>query len=164
MALGDRRFGPLFRGLTDDDPDIELPNQNLEGVYFFTQYRWAVNRETRYVIGNGTGWGMNTMLDTRGDGVKVDPPDENFRAQFAWHGNFPQFTTYDNIGGPIWDPSNSSGYVGVADSVGRLGSAHFVGVVTIEAFAELAFEFVVTIEALAELSCVLSTTRKSALA
>jgi hypothetical protein len=120
-------------GNIDDDPDIEFPNQTLEGLYFFTQYRWAVNRETRYVIGNGTGWGMNTMLDTRGDGVKEDPPDEDFRAQIAWHGNFPQFSSYDNIGGPIWDPSNSAGYVGVADTIGRLGAAHFIGVVTLHA-------------------------------
>ena len=121
-------------GNTDNDADIEMPNQTLEGLYFFTQYRWAVNAETRYVIGNGTGWGMNTMLDARGDGVKQDPPDENFRAQFAWHGNFPPFSGgYDNIGGPIWDPGTSSGYVGAADSVGRLGAAHFIGVVTIHA-------------------------------
>lgn len=120
-------------GNTDDDPDIELSNQTREGVYFFYTYRWAVCRQTRYVIGNGTGWGMNTMIDTRGDGVMEDPPDENFRAHFAWHGNFPPFTTYDNVGGPIWDPSLSAGYAGVQDSVGRLGAAQFLGVLTLHA-------------------------------
>lgn len=120
-------------GNVDDDEDVELPDQVLEGVYFFPQYRWSVCRETRYVIGNGTGWGLQTMLDTRGDGVKEDPPDEQFRAQFAWHGNFPPFTTYDNIGAPIWDPSNSQEYVEAADSVGRLGAAQFVGAVTLHA-------------------------------
>ena len=120
-------------GNVDDDPDIELPNQTLEGIYFFFQFRWAICSQTRYLIGNGTGWGMNTMIDTRGDGVKDDPPDENFRAQFAWHGKFPTFVDYDNIGAPIYDPSGSAGYIGVADSVGRLGSPQYVGVVTLHA-------------------------------
>jgi len=120
-------------GNVDDDEEIELPNQTLKDVYFFTQYRWSVCRQTRYVIGNGTGWGLQTMLDARGDGVKQDPPNENFRAQFAWHGNFPPFTTYDNIGGPIWDPSNSAGYCETADTTGRLGAAQFVGIVTLHA-------------------------------
>ena len=88
-------------GNTDGDADIELPNQTLEGVYFFYQWRLSVAKETRYVIGNGTGWGLNAMLDTRGDGVKPDPPEEDFRAQFVWHGKFPPFTAYDNLGGPI---------------------------------------------------------------
>ncbi len=120
-------------GNTNADSHIELPDQTLEDIYFFFTYRWAVCRETRYVIGNGTGWGLNTMLDTRGDGVMPDPPGEDFRAQFAWHGNFSPFTTYDNIGGPIWDPGTSSGYVGAADSLGRLGAAQFVGVATLHA-------------------------------
>jgi len=120
-------------GNVDDDEEIELPNQTLKDVYFFTQYRWSVCRQTRYVIGNGTGWGLQTMLDARGDGVKDDPPNEQFRAQFAWHGNFPPFTTYDNIGAPIWDPSNSEDYCGAADTLGRLGAAQFVGVVTLHA-------------------------------
>jgi len=120
-------------GNVDADEEIELPDQTLKDVYFFTQYRWASCQQTRYVIGNGTGWGMNTMIDTRGDGVKVDPPDEQFRAQFAWHGNFPPFTTYDNLGGPIWDPSNAAGYAEAADTLGRLGAPQFVGVVTIHA-------------------------------
>ncbi|UCE04729.1 MAG: hypothetical protein JSW07_14020, partial [bacterium] len=120
-------------GNVDDDEAIELPDQTLKDVYFFTQYRWSVCRQTRYVIANQTGWGMQTMLDARGDGVKLDPPDEQFRAQFAWHGNFPGFTTYDNIGAPIWDPSNSAGYCEAADTLGRLGAAQFVGVITLHA-------------------------------
>ncbi len=120
-------------GNVDDDEEIELPGQTLKDVYFLTQYRWSVCRQTRYVIGNGTGWGLQTMLDARGDGVKEDPPGENFRAQFAWHGNFPPFTTYDNIGAPIWDPSNSEDYCSSADTLGRLGAAQFVGVVTLHA-------------------------------
>jgi len=120
-------------GNVDDDPEIELPNQRLEDVYFFFQYRWAVCFQTRYLIGNATGWGINTMLDARGDGVLQDPPNEQFRAQFAWHGKYPPFTLYDNIGAPIWNPAGSAGYIGVADTVGRLGSPQFIGVVTLHA-------------------------------
>ncbi len=119
-------------GNTDADADIELPNTTLEGVYFYFQYRYSVCANTRYVIGNATGWGINSMLDTRGDGVKVDPPNENFRAQYAWHGRYPAFTAYDNIGGPIWAPGSGEGTT-EADTTGRLGASQFVGVVTLHA-------------------------------
>lgn len=120
-------------GNTDDDPEIELPNQTLEGVYFFFQWRLSVAKETRYVIGNGTSWGLNAMLDTRGDGVKVDPPGEDFRAQFVWHGNFPPFSAYDNIGGPILPQALPALNIAPTDTTGRLGASQFVGVVTLHA-------------------------------
>ncbi|MCG3120642.1 MAG: hypothetical protein ALAOOOJD_03423 [bacterium] len=119
-------------GNVDDDATIELPNQTLEGVYFFFQYRYSVCANTRYVIGNATGWGINAMLDTRGDGVKADPPNQNFRAQYAWHGKYPPFTAYDNLGGPIWAPGGTVETT-KADTTGRLGAAQFVGVVTLHA-------------------------------
>jgi hypothetical protein len=119
-------------GNVDDDAEIELPNQTLEGVYFFFQYRYSVCANTRYVIGNATGWGINAMLDTRGDGVKADPPNENFRAQFAWHGKYPPFTAYDNIGGPIWGWDGTK-FTTKADTTGRLGATQFVGIVTLHA-------------------------------
>lgn len=122
-------------GNTDGDPDIELPNQTLEDIYVFLQWRWSVAFETRYIIGNGTGWGMNAMLDTRGDGVKADPPGEQFRAQFVWHGKFPPFNAYDNIGGPILPEvlPDPGGLIASTDTLGRLGSSHFVGAVTLHA-------------------------------
>lgn len=120
-------------GNTDDDPDIELPNQTLEDVIFFWQWRWSVAKETRFVIGNGTGWGLNAMLDTRGDGLKPDPPDEDFRAQFVWHGNFPPFTAYDNIGGPILPQALPANQVADTDTLGRLGATQFVGMATLHA-------------------------------
>jgi hypothetical protein len=103
----------------------------LDSVYFYFLNRWAICADVRYVIGNATGWGINTMLDGRGDGVMGDPAGEQFRAQFAWHGKYPPFTLYDNLGGSIWYP-----YVpdqGAADTVGRLGSPQFTGVVTLHA-------------------------------
>lgn len=122
-------------GNTDDDPEIELPNQTLEGVYFYMHWRLAVAKETRFVIGNGTGWGLNTMNDARGDGVLSDPPDEQFRAQFSWHGNFPGFSAYDNVGGPIIPPLNADAlaFISDADTLGRLGATQFAGVVTLHA-------------------------------
>ncbi|MDP2301584.1 MAG: hypothetical protein Q8N03_04045 [Ignavibacteria bacterium] len=117
-------------GNVNGDSDIELPTQNLKDVVFFFQWRLAPCEQTRYVIGNPTGWGMNTTYDTRGDGKLVDPPNEQFRAQFAWHGRYPSFTQYDNLGGPIW---NSALYVPATDTSGRLGAPQFAGIVTVHA-------------------------------
>jgi hypothetical protein len=120
-------------GNTDGDPDIELPNQTLEDVRVYLQWRLSVARETRDLIGNGTGWGLNAMLGTRGDGVRPDPPGEQFRAQFAWHGKFPSFTLYDNLGGPILPQALPASGIAATDTLGRLGAATFVGVVTLHA-------------------------------
>lgn len=122
-------------GNVDDDAEIELPNTTLENLYIYYMNRYAVSRNTRYVIGNATGWGVNTMLDVRGDGRGDDygTDDEDLRANYAWHGKFPGFTAYDNIGAPIWTPTTSGGLLTLSDTVGRLGSAQFVGVVTLHA-------------------------------
>lgn len=118
-------------GNIDADSEIELPNNSLQGLYFYYQYRLAVCANTRYVIGNGTGWGMNTMNDTRGDGVKVDSDNpDNMRFQYVWHGKFPTFTLYDNVGGPIWSTATN---VEKGDTVGRLGASQFAGVITLHA-------------------------------
>jgi len=124
-------------GNIDADEEIEFPNKTLDGFYAFFQYRYASCRQTRNVIGNGSGWGMNTMIDSRGDGpvnpgLYGDPADEGFRAQFAWHGYFQDKTVdYDNIGGPIWTPY--AGYTADNDSIGRIGAPQFVGVTTLYA-------------------------------
>lgn len=124
-------------GDIDDDDEIELLNNTVTDFIAFFQYRIAPCFQTRYIIGNGTGWGMNTMIDARGDGPNnpvtyADPPTENFRAQFAWHGYFPnKVVAYDNIGGPIWrvfDP-----YVAAYDTIGRLGAPQFIGILTLHA-------------------------------
>lgn len=127
-------------GNTDYDEDIELPVQALEGVYFFWQYRYSACRQTRYVVGNGSGWGMNTMMDARGDGpvnpeLYGDPENERMRCQFAWHGYWPdRVVPYDNIGAPIWTQDQVDvHYVTERDTVGRLGAPQFVGVVTLHA-------------------------------
>ncbi|OGU76370.1 MAG: hypothetical protein A2W11_13860 [Ignavibacteria bacterium RBG_16_35_7] len=117
-------------GNTNEDEEIELPNNTITGAYFFWQYRNAVVYEIGYEIGNATRWGINTMNDVRGDGLKPDPLGQQFRAQFSWHGKYPPFTAYDNIGGPIWTPALN---IASSDTVGRLGAIHFIGTVTLHA-------------------------------
>lgn len=116
-------------GNVDDDAEIELPSQTINGFYAFYQYRNAISKDGCNVMGNSSRWGINTMNDTRGDGVKPDPVGENVRAQFSWHGKYPTWTRYDNLGAPIWD----NPFFDKADTVGRLASAQFLGVVTIHA-------------------------------
>ncbi len=123
-------------GNTDGDEEIELPNNAIDSLYLFLTYRYAINQSTRYVIGNFTGWGINTMNDARGDGLinsAGDPPDEQFRTQFSWHGYYPdKIVSYDNIGGPIWIlNSNALIYNDPGDTTGRLGATQFVGVLTL---------------------------------
>jgi hypothetical protein len=131
-------------GDVNGDNTSELPKQTLTGVYFYFQYRYSVCADTRYVIGGATGWGKNAMNDARGDGFSLpttnaeDTDDSvnipgvytsrHLRTQFVWHGKFPPFTQYDNIGGPIWIP-----YYDPSDTTGRLGAAQFCGHVTIHA-------------------------------
>jgi hypothetical protein len=125
-------------GNVNDNPTIELPNTTLNDVYIFFQNRYSVLNETRHLFGNATGWGINTMIDHRGDGRAAqynDPPDEDFRATFAWHGYYPDKTVeWNNIGGPIFRSDRpTSSRIDIADTVGRLGAANFVGVATIHA-------------------------------
>lgn len=125
-------------GNTDGDDDIELPNNTIEDMYVFWTFRNSINQSTRYVIGNETGWGKNTMNDARGDGPinsAGDPPDEQFRAMFSWHGFFPQrAVSYDNIGGPLWALNpNALLYNLPDDTIGRLGATQFMGTVTLYA-------------------------------
>jgi len=128
-------FTFINTGNTDNDPIVELPQNNLTDFYAFYLYRWAICQQTRYIIGNGTGWGKNTMLDARGDGLDnqtlySDPENEKFRAQYAWHGFYPdKDVEYDNIGGPIWDYSLP--WVTEEEADGRLGAAQFIGIVTL---------------------------------
>lgn len=115
-------------GNVDADPEIELPSNTLTGVYFYFHYRLSVCANTRYVIGNATGWGINSMLDVI---TKSDP--QNLRANYMWHGKYPPFTRYDNIGGPIWDYPGNGLMVAKDDTVGRLGAIQFAGVTTLHA-------------------------------
>jgi hypothetical protein len=112
---------------------------------------------------NSAGWGIGADNDTRGDGLNPPTPffggvvptgdqANDIRAQYTWMGNFnsPTYGSYtfpgmpglgvagappsDNIGGPIWGRALSSGPGPAADdTMGRLGSAQFIGVATLHA-------------------------------
>lgn len=123
-------------GNTDADAEIEKPDQTLTDVIFFLQWRWSVARESRYVIGNATGWGINTMVDTWGDGDQenLPSPGEPVRAQYAWHGFFPnRDVSYNNIGGPILPEAVPTTYISATDTLGRLAGYQFVGAATLHA-------------------------------
>lgn len=115
---------------------IERKDSTLNDVVIFFQYRLAPCELTRYVIGNPTGWGMNSTYDARGDGKTStisgwEKPGENLiRAQYVWHGKYPPFVDYDNLGGPIW---KTALYIAAGDTTGRLGAPQFAGVATLHA-------------------------------
>jgi hypothetical protein len=106
-------------GDVNGDGTAEL-NKTLEGVYFYFQNRWSVAREGSLFpeTGDPTQWGINCMIDCRGDNVNSTDP---FRAIFAWHGKYSKCTTHDNIGAPNLRVD------------GHLGASQYVGWVTIHA-------------------------------
>ena len=119
-------------GIVDEKGTTRSP-VTLTGVYVYLQNRYSINADTRYVFGNATGWGINTLNDARGDGVVASTffpgnKDNDVRASYAWHGKYSPFSTFDNVGGSIWTP-----YYDAADTIGRLGASQFVGLGTLHA-------------------------------
>jgi hypothetical protein len=119
-------------GIVDGNGTTRDP-MTLNGVYFYFQNRYSICADTRYVFGNATGWGINTLNDVRGDTTVASTffpgnKDNDIRANYSWHGKYPSFTAYDNIGGSIWTP-----YYDKTDTTGRLGAAQFVGLATLHA-------------------------------
>jgi hypothetical protein len=121
-------------GNTDDDPDIELPDQTAEDVFFTFFDRPTVNAPAGagQNSAGGVSWGQYTMNDAVGDGVQ--DYDVDFRAQFAWLGEIPSKTEYSTIGNPMW--FNHGGNPVPDDTLGRLGGAQMVGTVVLHADAE----------------------------
>jgi hypothetical protein len=129
----------VFKNTGDTDGDlktIERKDSVVKDLVVFLQYRLSPCRQTRSVIGDPTSWGMNSTYDARGDGLIStiagwEKPDEKqFRAQYVWHGKFPPFVDYDNLGGPIW---KTALLISAGDTTGRLGAPQFAGVVTLHA-------------------------------
>jgi hypothetical protein len=139
------QFGQQYHNnyIISDYRFTNTSGKRLDSVMVYFQYRLAICATTRNVIGNATGWGINTMLDVRGDGIKNDADDAvnipgvytapHMRIQYAWHGKYPGFTQYDNLGGPIWIPASTANYGDTRDTVGRLGASQFVGIATLHA-------------------------------
>ncbi len=122
-------------GNTDADDEIERSGKALIGVVFYYQNNIAICKEIRNLIGNSVGWGVNTMIDNRGEGeeAEADNPDK-MRFQLAWHGYYSQFSDYNNIGAPIIHTDGGWGaLIAHSDTVGRLGAAQFAGILTLHA-------------------------------
>lgn len=109
-------------GNTDDDPDIELPNQTLKDTRFFWIHRWRTAWEEAWVGDGGMTWGKYAMVDVVGDGHADYPVD--FTAYYIWHGYEPGFTRWNNLGGPMVDRLWTAAE---GDSIGRLAGGYFDG-------------------------------------
>ena len=118
-------------GNADEDEEIELEGETLEGVYLHFQKRYVYERARI----PGRGWGANVMNDIVGDGM--EDYDVDFRAQYTWLGNSLD-ANIDPIGGPLWDDSPSWAQEG--DSTGRLTATQFAGTVTLHADASASDE------------------------
>ncbi len=118
-------------GMIDGTSAAPLASQTLNGLRVFIQSRYACTYDGSQEIGNPTSWGINSMNDARGDGVKVDPANEQFRCRYTWQGLFPAFTKYSNLGAPMFTPAAPAS--DPADTIGRLAAAQFVGTVTLHA-------------------------------
>ena len=118
-------------GQIDASAAAPLSGQTLNGFYVFIQSRYSCTYDGSQEIGNPTSWGINSMNDARGDGVKPDPVGQQFRCRYTWQGLYPGFTKYNNIGAPMFTPALPAN--DPADTVGRLAAAQFVGTVTLHA-------------------------------
>ena len=118
-------------GQIDGTAAAPLAGQTINGLYVFIQSRYACTYDGSQEIGNPTSYGINSMDDARGDGVKPDPAGQQFRCRFTWQGLFPPFTKYSNIGAPMFTPALPAN--DPADTVGRLAAAQFIGTVTLHA-------------------------------
>lgn len=122
-------------GNVDDDEDVELPDQQLDDVYFTFFRRPKINAPAGSWdnSGGGNAWGQFTMNDAVGDGHEDYGVD--FRAQFAWMGHVSGQDRYSTIGSPMWFPG-SWWYTLQEDTVGRLGGAAMVGTLILHADAQ----------------------------
>ncbi len=118
-------------GQIDGTTAAPLAGQTLNGLRIFIQSRYACTYDGSQEIGNPTSWGINSMNDARGDGVKPDPAGQQFRCRYTWQGLFPTFTAYSNIGAPMFTPALPAD--DPADTVGRLAAAQFIGTETLHA-------------------------------
>lgn len=113
-------------GNTDDDPEIELPNQTLNDTYFYWIHRWRTMDQEAWVGDGGQVWGKYSMVDVVGDGHADYPVD--FTAYYIWHGFEPGFTAWNNLGGPLVSTNYGGGWsIAAGDTVGRLAGGYFDG-------------------------------------
>ena len=120
-------------GNTDDDDEIELPDQNLEDVYFVLLDHPTVNAPAGAGSNSAGGvtWGQYSMIDAVGDGN--EDYDVDFRAHYVWMGNIPG-KDYSTLGNPMW--FNDANNPIADDTLGRLAGAHMLGTVVLHADGE----------------------------
>jgi len=118
-------------GNTDEDEDIELPNQTLKETYFFRIHRYKGNGQAAWAVTEAQAWGKFNMIDVVGDGHAEYPV--SFTAQYVWTGVDPSIQgDFDQFGGPITRPS-FDWVIAPGDTLGRLAGASYVGRATIHA-------------------------------
>ena len=111
-------------GNTDDDPEIELPDQTLSETYFYWIHRWRGTDNGAWIGDGGQVWGKYSMVDAVGDGHADYPLD--ITAYYLWKGYEPDYaaSNWDNLGAPILEAHWSQA---TGDTVGRLYGAFFDG-------------------------------------
>ena len=112
-------------GNIDDDEEIELPDQTLHDVIFYSINRWTGSEQSAYATDSAQRWGRYTVHDVVGDGHEEYPVD--FTAQYAWAGwtHNGLFGSYSDQGGPLF--SDELDVVAPGDSIGRLSGATMMG-------------------------------------
>ena len=112
-------------GNIDDDDEIELPDQTLHDVIFYSINRWTGSEQATYATESAQRWGRYTVHDVVGDGNEEYPVD--FTAQYAWTGwtHNSLFRDYSDLGGPLL--SDEAETVAAGDSIGRLAGATMMG-------------------------------------
>lgn len=112
-------------GDVDGDLSTQELDQTLNGVYLHFHKRYNI---TDKIEGPGGGWGANVMNDVVGDGVHDYGVD--FKAQYAWLGNFNNSDGFDDYGLSKW---RTASWSQEADTIGRLSATPFLGVATLYA-------------------------------
>ena len=110
-------------GNIDDDEEIELPDQMLHDVIFYSINRWMGSEQATYVTNDAQRWGRYTVIDVVGDGYEEYPVD--FTAQYAWLGWTIFSERYSELGGPLFTDEPET--VAPGDSIGRLSGATMMG-------------------------------------
>ena len=110
-------------GNTDEDDDIELPNQTIKDLYLGWLDHYA-NREAAWYARSQHSWGKYLWVVKRGDDydqwLSGDTQADSMRCTWAWLGQVDGLG-WDNIGAP-WTTGN-----------GRLTNAQHIGMIYLHA-------------------------------
>lgn len=115
-------------GNVDADEDVELPDQQLDDVYFsFIRRPKTSASSTSWDNSEGAAaWGAINQTDIVGNGEFDYGLPEDWRGMFTWLEHGPNVSEYSTIGGPMWVPG-SWWYSVQTDTTGRLGAAAMHG-------------------------------------